>query len=164
MRKVLGIVGLSGSGKTTLICGLIRLLDMTIGVIKRTHHERPGLGGGKDTDRYLEAGADHSVLVTPLAVHRFSVDGHLELPLEPIDRVVSRAAESADLVIIESAMYDGDWPRLLVHAAGRELPAPFPPLVEGIVTNEKTPIAEDIRQFDRDDLPAVARFVIRISS
>lgn len=165
MTKVLGIVGFSGSGKTTLICGLVpRLTGKRIAVVKRTHHERPGLGGGKDTDRYLEAGADHSILVTPLAIHRFSSAEHSHSALETIERVVEQAAEDVDLVIIESAMYDGEWPRLLVHCSRNDPPDPLPPFLEAIVTDQTEAISEPCRKFDRDDLDAVARFVIRITS
>lgn len=165
MKRVLGIVGFSGSGKTTLICGLVRHLpDKRIAVVKRTHHERPGLSGGKDTDRYLEAGAEESILLTPHSVHRFSSGAHNESALQPIEQVATDAALAVDLVIIESAMYDGDWPRLLVHAAGKEIPERLPPRLEAVVTNEQTPVLEGYRHFDRDDLESVARFVIRITS
>ncbi len=165
MDGVIGIVGFSGSGKTTLIEGLIRCLqDRRIAVVKRTHHERPGFLGGKDTDRYLEAGAAESILVTPLAIHHFSANSHRESPLVPIEDVVSEAREQSDLVIIESAMHDGQWPRLLVHSPVRGLPDPLPPLLKGIVAAGKQPILDRFQHFDRDDLEGVARFVIRITS
>lgn len=165
MKHVIGIVGFSGSGKTTLICGLIRELSgVRIAVIKRTHHETPGFSGGKDTDRYLDAGADHSLLVTPRAIHRFSASDHREGELLPIERIVELATAEADLVIIESAMYDGDWPRVLVHAAGRQAPDPLPSRLEAIATDQNEPVSTDHPQFHRDDLETIARFVIRITS
>lgn len=165
MTRVIGIVGFSGSGKTTLICRLVeRLSDKKVAVIKKTHHERPALNGGKDTDRYIEAGAHQSVLVTPLTVYRFSPEGHTESAPGSISGIVSLAAETADLVIVESAMYDGDWPRLLVHAGRSQLPEPLPPLLRAVVTDESDSRIEDYPRFERDDLEAVARFVIRITA
>lgn len=163
--RVLGIVGYSGSGKTTLICRLLeRLSDRRVVVVKRTHHEHPGLRGGKDTDRYLEAGADQSILVTPLAVHRFTSGGRSESALESMSAIVSRVSRTADLVIVESAMYEGDWPRLLVQLAARAFPDPFPPFVEAVVSDEKDLLMDGYPALHRDDLEGVARFVIRITA
>lgn len=165
MDRVIGIVGFSGSGKTTLIEGLIPLLSgRQIALVKRTHHEQPGFSGGKDTDRYLGAGAAISILVTPRAIHFFSAQGHRESPLVPVNQIVREAAEQSDVVIIESAMYDGDWPRVLVHSSVRGWPDPLPPLLKGVVTAGKQPVPDGFQQFDRDDLEGVARFVIRITS
>lgn len=165
VKGVIGIVGFSGSGKTTLICSLIhRLHGVRVAVIKRTHHQRPGFEGDKDTDRYLTAGAGQAILVTPLALHRFSSDGHSELPLSSIAQTAEKALESSDLVIIESAMYDGTWPRLLVHAGENPLPDPLPAELEAIATDQPIPALSLVERFDRNDIDGIARFVIRITA
>lgn len=165
MGAVIGIIGSSGSGKTTLICRLIeRLPSLAISVIKRTHHIVPGFSGGKDTDRYLEAGAEEALLVTPVAIHQWRDGAHSEVPLVEIEDLVARASRSANLVIIESAKYDGRWPRLLVHDARIELPDPLPPHLEAIITNQTDPLIENLPQFDRDQIDEIMQFMIRITA
>lgn len=165
MGNVIGIIGKSGSGKTTLICRLLeRLSPRRVTVIKRTHHVTPGFAGGKDTDKYLEAGASEAILVTPEALHHWTDERHYESELLPIDQVVENAASVADLVIIESARYDGAWPRILVHTEEIGLPSPIPPLIKAVVTSSAGAVLEGIRQFQRDQVEEIAPFVIRITS
>ena len=58
---IFGICGLSNSGKTTLIEDLIPLLsqkDLTVAVVKLTHHTFDSDRTGKDSDRFFKAGCD----------------------------------------------------------------------------------------------------------
>ncbi|MDX1583246.1 MAG: molybdopterin-guanine dinucleotide biosynthesis protein MobB [Thermoanaerobaculia bacterium] len=165
MGNVIGIIGSSGSGKTTLICRILDLLpEQKTTVIKRTHHLTPGFSGGKDTDKYLEAGAAAALLVTPVAVHHFHRDGHRKSGLAPIEEIVASAASRSDLVIIESAKYDGAWPRILVHDEEIGTPRPLPPHIEAVVTTSREPVIDRIPQFGRDEIDEIGRFVFRITS
>lgn len=63
--KVISIIGYSGSGKTYFIESLIEKLKLRflfdIGVIKNVH-EHPVDSEGKDSSRYIKAGADLSII------------------------------------------------------------------------------------------------------
>jgi len=63
--KVICIIGYSGSGKTYLIESVIEKLKIRflfdIGVIKNVH-EHPVDSEGKDSSRYIKAGADLSII------------------------------------------------------------------------------------------------------
>ncbi|TAJ44173.1 molybdopterin-guanine dinucleotide biosynthesis protein B [Methanofollis fontis] len=61
--KIIQVVGRSNSGKTTFIEALIPILreQGSIAVIKHLGHDRFAVNEGKDTSRYMAAGADRSV-------------------------------------------------------------------------------------------------------
>ncbi len=61
MPPLLTFGGFSKSGKTTLISGLVKVLarrGIRVGVVKHHGHPGPIAAPGKDSDRFLEAGAE----------------------------------------------------------------------------------------------------------
>jgi len=105
MSKVIAIVGYKESGKTSLIEALLEELrgrGLRVGVIKHTTRRYPVDTPGKDTWRYMEAGARASALLTPMDTALF-LRRTLELDevihiLQPLDLVVLEGFKDLDRV------------------------------------------------------------------
>lgn len=95
---VLGVVGTSGAGKTGLIVRLVAALreaGYRVAVLKHTRHpllDTPG----KDTERFMRAGASRTALLGPGGFFCFQ-DG-AELSLE---EAIGLLSQDADMVIVE---------------------------------------------------------------
>jgi molybdopterin-guanine dinucleotide biosynthesis protein B len=86
MAQILCIIGWSNSGKTTLIEALLKALreeGKRVVVIKHHHHSQ-ALPEGKDTTRFLLAGAKRAILLGPGGYQVFSEEGDERLLEEVI--------------------------------------------------------------------------------
>jgi molybdopterin-guanine dinucleotide biosynthesis adapter protein len=162
---VIGIVGASGVGKTTLICRLLRHLSaggMRVVVVKTTHHEAPRDTGDADTDLFIASGASGAFLIARGKLFTWDATGRHESPAENAASVVA-SIRGADLVVVEGAKHEGDWPRLLVHRRGVEPPDPLPPHLIAVVTDDPGFAVPRTPRLDPDDIRTIADFVSRIN-
>ena len=159
--KILGIAGYSGSGKTTLIEKLVPLLvgeGLRVSLIKHAHHVFDVDTPGKDSWRHRQAGCTE-VMVS--SARRWALMRELRGEPEPTLQEQLRRLSPCDLVLVEGWKFD-PIPRIEVHRSGEDARRPllFPddPHVIAVATDE--PLDTRLPQFDLDDAPAVARFIL----
>jgi len=158
--KIFGFAGWSGSGKTTLIEKLIPLFvarEVRVSLIKHAHHNFEVDKPGKDSYRHRHAGCGE-VLVSSsrrwVLMHELRGAGEpsLEQHLERISR--------CDLLLVEGYKRERI-PKLEVcrGAVGEGLLHPHDENIVAIASDRKLDTA--LPQFDVDDAPAIASFVLR---
>jgi len=156
---VICIVGRSGSGKTTLIERLIPLLrkeGLHVAVVKHSHHDLEFDIPGRDTYRYKQAGAATAILASQAGI---GIVKHLEEEL-PLDEILSSYAGDADMVIVEGFKNE-KFPKIEVFTRQS---GEAPLCVSGdetylaVVTDDE--VSVPLPRFARDDVDAVARFII----
>jgi molybdopterin-guanine dinucleotide biosynthesis protein MobB len=159
--RVFGVAGYKNSGKTTLIVDLVRELTRRgwrVGTIKHAHHSFDIDHPGKDSYLHRTAGAAEVIVASA------SRWAHIrELADEPpasLDELLGHMGP-LDLVLVEGWKH-GTHPRIEI----RRSEAPAPPLAErdpailAIVSDVPLP-QENCRVLPRDDLPAIADFVLQ---
>jgi molybdopterin-guanine dinucleotide biosynthesis protein MobB len=156
---VVAFVAWSGTGKTTFLEKLISELKargLRVGVLKHHSHATPFDVPGKDTYRLAQAGADVVVGASAVQVAVFyREDGSADL-----DEVIARHFGGVDLVLAEG-FKQGNYPKIEVHRAAH--PQPGQLLCEAgellaLVTDE--PLSSEVSQFDLEDAPGVADFLL----
>lgn len=155
---VIAFTGRSGSGKTTLIEKLVARFTaagMRVGVVKHMRHEFDIDHPGKDTHRYRSYGAAVSSITNgqSLAIIADDTGG-----LSPLDAAPSLFA-ACDLVIIEGQK-EGAYPKIEVIGPSTESPL-YLAGVENIIalaSDGHHPV--DMPVFKRDDIDAIAKFVM----
>lgn len=157
--KVFGFAGYSGSGKTTLIEKLLPLLrarGLTVSVIKHAHHPFDVDQPGKDSYRHRAAGA-HEVLISSdvrwVLLHELrgaaepGLEEHLRR-LSPCDLVLVEGYKAAAIPTME--VYRADLGRPPLSARAQHFVG---------LTSDR-PLATELPWFDRDDVAAIAQFVM----
>ncbi len=100
--KVICIIGYSGSGKTYLIESVIEKLKIRflfdIGVIKNVH-EHPVDSEGKDSSRYIKAGADLSIIRNKF--HEVAFFFRKEMDIQLFINWIAEGPFKLDLLFIE---------------------------------------------------------------
>jgi len=153
---IIAFTGPSGSGKTTLIEKLIARLagdGVRVGAIKRSHHRIDIDREGKDSHRFREAGAN------PVVVTDGSFIGWMEKSREPatLEALRERFTGKADIIIVEG--FKGEAvPRFVF--AGEEQAFPEAGVV-GVITAEPAEPAPGAPVFHRDEVDAVAAWIMR---
>lgn len=148
---VLGVVGRSGSGKTGLIVRLVATLreaGYRVAVLKHTRHpllDTPG----KDTERFMRAGASRTALVGPGGFFYFQ-DG-AELSLEEAIELLSR---DVDMVIVEGYR-EAPIPQVRVLVPGEE--AAVDGRTVAVVSSE--PVCFPVRVFHPEDVAGMTAFL-----
>jgi len=153
MIPVLGIVGFSGSGKTTLIVRLIPALrehGLRIAVLKHDVHPTIFDQPGKDSRRFIQAGAEAAAVAS--GVQTMLIENR---PLSPVE--LARRIEGVDLILAEG-FKAASWPKLLVCGgeAGEITAIPLETCVAVIDDGERT---FNLPRFRRDDISAIADFI-----
>ncbi|MFC1573917.1 molybdopterin-guanine dinucleotide biosynthesis protein B [Candidatus Latescibacterota bacterium] len=100
---IFGICGLSNSGKTTLIEELIPHLsqrDLTVAVVKITHHTFDSDRTGKDSDRFFRAGCDVMLQGPQEVFFRAHYPCHI-----PVKSSLVSLAKRYDLVFVEGGKH-----------------------------------------------------------
>ncbi|MEW6182920.1 MAG: molybdopterin-guanine dinucleotide biosynthesis protein B [Bacillota bacterium] len=95
---VVGVTGFSRTGKTTLLENLVASLASSgyrAAVLKHTWHEVRDTGG-KDTDRFIKAGAEKTALTGPGGILYFQREGHPAL-----GKVLSLMEDGVDIILVE---------------------------------------------------------------
>ena len=158
--KVFGIAGFSGSGKTTLLEKLIPLLTargISVSLIKHAHHTFDVDQPGKDSYRHRHAGCSE-VLVT--SSRRWALIHELRGAPEPTLRDHLQHIAPCDLLLVEGFKRESI-PKLEVYRAAVGEPNLFPhdPDVVAVASDER--IDTRLPQFDLNDTPAIAEFILR---
>lgn len=157
--KVFCVVGRSNTGKTTLIERLIPLLaakGITVATIK--HHEHPFEIDyeGKDTYRHKKAGAKTAMIVSS---QRLAMVKDLERDLT-IEEIAAGYAGDVDLVIVEGYKAAA-LPKIEVYNVREDLPPVAAKDKDLVALITDSPIPASVPVFPRDDVKAIASFIIR---
>lgn len=156
MFPMVSIVGKSGSGKTELLERLIaefKKRGYRVAAVKHSQREIDMDTPGKDSWRFVQAGSEAVVVVSPgglLFTRR--------LEHEPkIDEILRIIGSGFDLVLIEG-FRKGKAPKIEVHRKelGKELLCPVK-MLSAIVTDE--PLDADVPQLSPGDTGAIADFI-----
>ena len=158
--KVIGVAGFKNAGKTTLVERLVRVLaglGYRVSTVKHAHHSFDIDHEGRDSFRHRAAGASE---VAVISASRWAIIHELRNEAEPPLADILAKLTPCDLVIIEGYKRDhhdkievrnltldhpklaGDDPTIVAIAAN------------GPVANAPVPV------FDRDDVTALAEFII----
>ena len=157
--KIFGFAGWSGSGKTTLIERLIPLFvarGLTVSLIKHAHHSFDVDQPGKDSYRHRHAGCSE-VLVS--SSRRWVLMHELRGAAEPDFEALIRQVSPCDLLLVEGFKRE-KLRKLEVYRAsvGEPLLHPHDPDIVAVASDE--PLATKLPQFNLDDAPAIAGFVV----
>ena len=154
---IVSVVAKSGTGKTTLLEALIPHLKaqgLRIGLLKHHSHISSFDTPGKDTHRLADAGADVVVGASPVQVATF----RRERGSDDLDAVIARHLGGTDLVLTEGYKR-GPYPKIEVHRSARSKELLCrPEEMLALVTDRSWPIP--VRQFDLDDAPGLADFLV----
>jgi molybdopterin-guanine dinucleotide biosynthesis protein B len=159
--KVIGVAGFKNAGKTTLVEKLVRHLTSQgyrISTIKHAHHSFDIDHQGRDSFRHRKAGASQ---VAVISRERVAIIHELRGEPEPSLAGILASLRPCDLVIVEGYKRDThdkievrnmelDHPEL----AGED-PTVIAIAATGAIAKAPVPV------FDRDDVAALADFVIR---
>lgn len=157
--KVFGISGHSGSGKTILIERLVPIFtarNISVSVIKHTHHDIDLDPPGKDSWRHRKAGAQEVMLVGP---RRWTLFHELQTNIEPTVSQLINNLSPCDLVLIEGFKHQAI-PKIEVFRAALGKPAMFPedPWIVGTATD--SPIDTTRPTLDLNQPETIADFIL----
>lgn len=156
MFPMVSIVGKSGSGKTELLERLIaefKKRGYRVAAVKHSQREIDMDTPGKDSWRFVQAGSEAVVVVSPDRLLFARSLGH-----EPkIDEILRIIGSGFDIVLIEG-FRKGKAPKIEVHRKelGKELLCPVK-MLSAIVTDE--PLDADVPQLSPGDTGAIADFI-----
>jgi molybdopterin-guanine dinucleotide biosynthesis protein B len=159
--KVIGVAGFKNAGKTTLVERLVSALaaqGYRISTVKHAHHSFDIDHEGRDSFRHRKAGASEVAVVSQsrwAVIHESRGD-----PEPSLDEILAKLAP-CDLVIVEGYKRDGH-DKIEVRNMSLDHPklAGDDPTVVAIAVNG--PIEDaPVPVFDRDDVTALAQFVIK---
>lgn len=158
--KIFGFAGWSGSGKTTLIERLIPLFvdrGLKVSLIKHAHHSFEVDQPGKDSYRHRHAGSTE-VLVS--SSRRWVLMHELRGAPEPGFAELIEQISPCDLLLVEGFKRERV-PKLEIYRAsiGEPLLHPHDPDIVAIACDR--PLETKLPQFDLNDAPAIAGFVIQ---
>ncbi len=162
-QKVIGIAGYKNAGKTTLTINLVKELigrGFKVSTVKHAHHNFDIDHPGRDSYRHREAGAHEVAIVTR---YRWALLHELRRQEEPdMDEILAKL-EPCDLVVIEGYRH-GAIPK--IEAVNAELDHPRlagkDENVVAVATNG-TLDGEPVPTFHRDNLTAIADFVLKVT-
>ncbi len=158
--KIFGFAGWSGSGKTTLIERLIPLFvarGLKVSLIKHAHHSFEVDQPGKDSYRHRHAGSTE-VLVS--SSRRWVLMHELRGAPEPGFAELIEQISPCDLLLVEGFKRERV-PKLEIYRSsiGEPLLHPHDPDIVAIACDR--PLETKLPQFDLNDAPAIAGFVIQ---
>jgi molybdopterin-guanine dinucleotide biosynthesis protein B len=159
MIPVIGFVGYSNSGKTTLASSVVRTLQLKgrkVGVIKHDAHGHYKEAEETDSGKYMEAGADAVVVVSP--------DSFARLERKKFSRLCEVVAtfEGYDVVIVEGFKTEAH-PKIAVFRSAEQ--AAILSDLAGIIayaTNLPARFDTNVPVFDLNDPLPVAAFIEKL--
>ena len=160
MQRIIGVCGFKNSGKTTLVEKLVRHLTemgVRVSTVKHAHHDFDIDHEGRDSFRHRLAGATEVAVVSQ---QRWAIMHELR-GVEPpsLDAILAKLAP-CDLVIVEGYKRDT---HDKIEVRNLELTHPVlagdDPTIVAVAANGK--ITSSVPVFDRDDVAALARFILR---
>lgn len=159
MQRVIGVCGFKNSGKTTLVEKLVRhltRLGYRVSTVKHAHHDFDIDHEGRDSFRHRKAGATE---VAVISKNRFAIMHELRGATPPSLNDILAKLEPCDLVIVEGYKRDThDKVEVRNLALDHPALAGDDPTIVAIAATGK--IEAEVPVFDRDDVDALARFVM----
>jgi molybdopterin-guanine dinucleotide biosynthesis adapter protein len=158
--NIIGVAGFKNSGKTTLVEKLVR--DLTsqgykVSTIKHAHHSFDIDHEGRDSFRHRKAGASQ---VAVISKERTAIIHELRGQEPPSLEQVLAQLKPCDLVIVEGYKRDSH-DKIEVRNVALNHPALAGDDPTVIAIASTTAIANaPVPVFDRDDVEALARFII----
>jgi molybdopterin-guanine dinucleotide biosynthesis adapter protein len=152
---LLSFIGRSGAGKTTLIERIVaemRERGYRVAVIKHHAHPAPIDTSGKDSWRFIEAGASQAIVSSPIEIVRFE-----RVPRELSLNEIAAQIHDVDLILTEGFKREAA-PKIEVSRAalGTEL---IGRVDELIAVASDHPIGFDLPRFDLDDVSGIMTFI-----
>ena len=160
MQRIIGVCGFKNSGKTTLVEKLVRHLTemgVRVSTVKHAHHDFDIDHEGRDSFRHRLAGATEVAVVSQ---QRWAIMHELR-GVEPpsLDAILAKLAP-CDLVIVEGYKRDT---HDKIEVRNLELTHPVLAgddlTIVAVAANGK--ITSSVPVFDRDDVAALARFILQ---
>lgn len=159
MTPVVAFVGHSNSGKTTFLEKLIRVLKqkgISVCVVKHTHHQPDAGHQGKDTRRFIKAGADKTILHSKDKV-TLSEDAPGE---NDISAIAEKYGAGVDIVLAEGyKKWNGPKIEISRKEKSEELLIQDSHNLIALIANHKPHINVPI--FGLEEINAVADFLIQ---
>ena len=158
--RLYGVTGWKNNGKTTLVERLVAEIagrGLAVSTVKHAHHGFDLDAPGKDSWRHRQAGA-REVMISGGA--RWALMHELRGDDEPPLADLLARLSPVDLVIVEG--YKRDAHRKVEvrrEEAARDLIADGDPSIRALATDRRL-AGFDRPQFDLDDVPAIADFVL----
>ncbi|MEW6447063.1 MAG: bifunctional molybdenum cofactor guanylyltransferase MobA/molybdopterin-guanine dinucleotide biosynthesis adaptor protein MobB [Bacillota bacterium] len=149
---MVGVVGRSKTGKTSLIEGVAKELSRAgyrTAVLKHTRHTLRDIPG-KDTFRYMQAGAVKTALAGPGGSFYFQSEGE-----PPLGSVLGPLEEGSDIIIIEGYK---DAPLLQIRVIDADEQAEVDERTIAVVTQRGK--VHGVRTFKPDQTAEIAAFII----
>jgi molybdopterin-guanine dinucleotide biosynthesis adapter protein len=161
MKRVIGVAGFKNSGKTTLVEKLVSHLTQQgyrVSTVKHAHHSFDIDHKGRDSFRHRKAGASE---VAVISKERTAIIHELRGEEPPTLSEVLEHLQPCDLVIVEGYKRDTH-DKIEVRNLSLNHPnlAGGDPTVVAIAANG-TVNASRVPVFDRDDVSALANFILR---
>ncbi len=158
MLPILSFIGTTGSGKTTIfekVVAELKRRGLKIAVIKHTHHKIELDKKGKDSQRYLSAGAEISIVsgtdeiaIVKRTDHDLSPREIARLIVTDVDLVLTEGFKGAGTMKIEVHRKDLE-PVLLAK----------PAQLLGVVTDEKLDVEVPQFDFNKDNTVGLADLI-----
>ncbi len=160
MQRIIGVCGFKNSGKTTLVEKLVRHLTglgYKISTVKHAHHDFDIDHEGRDSFRHRLAGATEVAVVSQ---NRFAIMHELRGAEPPSLGEILAKLSPCDLVIVEGYKRDAH-DKIEVRNLGlnHEVLAGNDPTIVAVAATGAIEAA--IPVFDRDDVRALARFILQ---
>jgi len=158
-KAVFGLAGWSGTGKTTLgeqIISWLTARGYNLATIKHAHHKFDADIPGKDSWRHRNAGA-RQVLVSSdqRSVHFMEHENNAPSLADLLAKL-----KPCDLVLVEGFKKEAI-PKIEIYRPDLDLPPLFAqdPYIVAVV-GQSAPPASALPFFDRDDIAAIAHFIL----
>lgn len=158
--KVFGIAGWKDSGKTTLVTRLIPALighGLSVSTLKHAHHAFDIDQPGKDSYRHREAGAAE-VLVA--SARRWALLHEHRDGAEPDLAALLAHLAPVDVVLVEGFKREAiDKLEVWSQATGKPLLCRDDPHIVAVASDAPIPNCP-VPRLDREDVPAIAAFIV----
>lgn len=154
--KMFSLGGWSGSGKTTLIARLIsyyKKKKISVGVIKKVAHDCSFQPQGKDSFRFLQAGADHVYL----ASQREIMSIRPKQAHEDAWALIKPDLKDHDFVLLEGLILD-QVPVAEVFDSRRHKRLKFPLKKLSLIISDEQ-LQEKVPWFHMDDIKGIAEYL-----
>ncbi|WP_392552408.1 molybdopterin-guanine dinucleotide biosynthesis protein B [Orbus wheelerorum] len=153
--KLIGICGYSGSGKTTLLKKLIVLLksyNISLAVIKHSHHDMDIDTPGKDSYELRKSGAEQIIVACD---NRWALID--ETPSNKIDLAdLANKFDTVDLVLVEG-FKDEKMAKIVCYREANHKPLFYDEYTIAIATDHVLDI--NIKQLDINNALSIANFI-----
>ncbi|WP_220717990.1 molybdopterin-guanine dinucleotide biosynthesis protein B [Agarivorans litoreus] len=158
-KPIIALAGYSGSGKTTLLSQLIPQLKaagLNVAVIKHSHHAIELDKSGKDSQKFVAAGADQVILSCPHKRYHFSI----QQQHDELDEQLSWINwQLCDLVIVEGYRHS-EVAKIEIHRSDLGKPLLFENDKRIIAVASPNHLSTDLPLFDLNKPELIADFIL----